>query len=144
MSDCGFCVSSGDCDGDGQYFGSKLVRSRSLRHCEECGKPIPKGELSVYHRGKGDNGMWQAYVCPVCNEIAETFTCDGGWIFGSFWDSFDENISAVNLACFERLSSPEAKAEIQRRWIEWKFSSWTMRKARERVAAILERARKAA
>lgn len=141
MSDCGFCIGSDE--GEGEYFGSKIVRSRTDRRCEECGKSIAKGTPSVYHRGKSDSGMWQAYVCPVCNEIAEAFTCNEGWIFGSFWDSFNDTIESVNQACFDRLSTAAAKAEIQRRWIEWKFCSWTKRKARERVAALVARARMA-
>ncbi len=139
MSECGVCIGGGY-DSDGAYFGCKVVRSRKDRICEECGEIIPKGNPVNYHRGKTDE-MWQAYICPVCDEIADALSCGGGRLFGTFWDSFWESAEGIGIACFEKLRTVEAKKELQRRWIEWKFSKQNRMAERRRIDHMLQKAR---
>jgi hypothetical protein len=62
------------------------------------------------------------YTCTVCAEIAKAFYCggDGRMYGGGLWDDMSEVMGDLNSACFDRLKTPAAKAELQRRWIAWK------------------------
>jgi len=58
-------------------------------------------------------------TCPVCAEIAKAFQCDAR-IPGELWEGMYEVMGSITTGCFDRLSTPEAKAELERRWMEWK------------------------
>lgn len=122
MSDCGVCVSSWDGE-PGEFLETRIIRkSRKPHICSECGETIPTG--SSYHVASGlsEGDFWSFKTCLVCNEIREAFSCDGVTYGGVFWEYFDEGDcwQALNISCFNRLTTPAAKAELQRRWMEWK------------------------
>lgn len=121
MSDCGVCVSSygdGDCTG----YRCVIVKAGQAWVCSECGAPIPKGtkyELASWFYGDGD-GFGNAKTCLVCAEIADAFQCGGRWHGECFWDDMESAYPKLTTACFDRLKTVEAKAELRRRWMVWK------------------------
>jgi hypothetical protein len=137
MSECGFCVGSWD-EGDGEYFGFKVVRIRKERRCEECGLQFLVGTSMVYHKGVNDGRVWGVYCCELCDEIASAFSCNGR-MFGEFWSSMWDFFPSLNTSCFQRLSTPPAKAELQRRWIDYKFNSYAAKREYEDQLKLLRR-----
>jgi hypothetical protein len=121
VSDCGVCV--GDFDGECFEFSEKSYPvARKGHHCDECGSVIPKGQKYEKVKGLTDGEFAIFTTCMVCAEICETFSCGGRTYGGVFWsDLFDRDCwEAVTVGCLNRLKTPEAKAEFQRRWMEWK------------------------
>lgn len=121
MSDCGVCV--GGWDGEpSEFIRVKHPRARKQHKCVECNKVIAVGERYEYSSGKSEGDLWDYRTCAVCAEIADAFSCDGRTYGGFFWDSFDEGEcwQALTTGCFAQLTTPEAKAELQRRWMKWK------------------------
>lgn len=120
MSDCGVCVYSG---GDAECVGYRCVIVRAGRDwtCSECGKLIKKGERyelsSWFYPGAGSGNC---KTCLVCAEIATAFQCGGRWHGMCFWRDMERAFPKLTSACFDRLKTPEAKAELRRRWMEWK------------------------
>lgn len=123
MSDCNLCISNGDYfDGPADLCGSIIRTARKPHKCCECGKTIQPKEKYEYYSILYD-GRWTNYnTCLVCREIGEAFCCDGR-LFGELWSSFHEADiwPYLTTSCFDKLTTPEAKAELQRRWMEWKF-----------------------
>lgn len=122
MSDCGACISNGDYfDGPAQIWESDIRKAAKPHRCCECGRVIEKGQKYEYYSMLFD-GSWSHYnTCLICMEIADAFCCDGR-LFGELWSSFVEADvwPQLNTSCFDKLQTPEAKAELQRRWMEWK------------------------
>lgn len=121
MSDCGVCV--GDFDGEPFSFSKKTFPlARKKYQCDECGKTIVPSEK--YERVEGlTDGKFETFTtCMVCSEIADAFSCGGRTMGGFFWEFFDEGDCwpEVTVGCLNKLKTPEAKAEFQRRWMEWK------------------------
>lgn len=121
MSDCGVCV--GDFDGEPFSFSrTTFPMARKEYHCCECGDTITRGQK--YERVEGaSDGEFSTYItCLVCAEIAESFSCGGRTYGGVFWCELFNNDcwEAVTVGCLNKLKTPEAKAEFQRRWMEWK------------------------
>lgn len=120
MSDCGVSISADwDCDVDYVYFGARIVKTRKQRRCCECGKKIEPGERAVYHAGTNDGSFWTSWCCLICDEIADAFSCDGR-MFGNLWDGMHYVWEALTTSCFDKLKTPEAKAELRRRWMTWR------------------------
>jgi hypothetical protein len=36
------------------------------------------------------------------------------------WPDMEEVFGKLTTSCFDKLQTPEAKAELRRRWMEWK------------------------
>lgn len=130
MSDCGVCLSGGDSgDWDFAIDDISTVTLDIDKNCYECGRLVPAGspieEASCYDNEDDDeNGdpippHQPLYTCLVCAEIATAFYCDGR-VWGSFWDAMDEVFDGLNSSCFDKLTTPAAKSELQRRWMKWK------------------------
>lgn len=54
-------------------------------------------------------------------EIANALYC-GGRVFGLLWEDIEDQIfreGEMNSACLDKLSTPEAKQFLQRRWWAW-------------------------
>jgi hypothetical protein len=116
MSDCGICLTSydgGECTG----YRCVTVHAGQKWECDECGCLIPKGSLYELASGFNEGSHWQTKTCLICAEIAEAFYCGGRW-HGRLWDSMEDVITKLTTACFSRLQSPEAKAELRRRWMD--------------------------
>lgn len=117
MSDCGVCL--GSYDGDCEFYSARNRIARKPHVCEECGGSIVPGQPYEYVWGKCEGIFWTAKTCLVCAEIAKAFSCNGR-MHGVLWDDMHEVMGALNTSCFDRLTTPEAKAELRRRWMEWK------------------------
>lgn len=121
MSDCGVCLTG--FDGETIGYRCKIVEAGQDWECCECDKVIPKGskyELASGFRADDGNSHWQTKTCLVCAEIGEAFYCGGRWHGAGMWEKLADVGDKLNISCFERLKTPEAKAELQRRWQEWK------------------------
>ena len=120
MSDCDVCI--GGYDGDVQFFFANPVTCRKPAKCGECGRTIEKGE--IYHRvgGKCEGDMWSMKVCLLCDEIGNVFACGHGRSYGNLWEMMQDNafpLLTTASPCFTNCSAA-AKAEVIRRWREWK------------------------
>jgi hypothetical protein len=121
MSECGVCV--GDFDGEGFEFSTKTYPvARKEHRCHECLKTIVPGQKYERVVGAFDGSIETYKTCLVCAEIIDAFSCNGRTFGGFFWsDLFDDDCwKAVTTGCLNKLETPEAKAEFQRRWMEWK------------------------
>lgn len=120
MSDCGVCITH-DFDGPADVWESRIRTARKPHKCCECGGAIEAKKRYEYYTVLYD-GSWSHHAtCLICAEIAEAFCCDGRF-FGNLWNEFyeDDIWPSLTTACFDKLQSPEAKAELRRRWMEWK------------------------
>lgn len=120
MSDCGVCLTGGYAD----CIGYRCVKVKAGQEwsCSECGCKIPRGsryELASWFYADRE-GFGNAKTCLICAEIADAFYCGGRWHGGSLWDELFDRHEQLNVSCFNKLKTPEAKAELQRRWMEWK------------------------
>lgn len=120
MSDCGVCIYNDDAV-HVEFFRSETRRALKAHKCCECDKPIQYGERYEYASGKCEGDFWTAKTCLVCAEIAEAFSCEGRLYGGNLWDSLSELYRDMNISCLDRLTTAVAKAELLRRWNEWKF-----------------------
>lgn len=140
MSVCGVCIYS-DYEGDSNdFFHEEIRRARKEYSCCECGKKIEKEERYAYYKGTSDGSFFTERCCLICDEIGGAFCCDGR-IFGNLWDGMWEIYEAMNTACFDRLITPQAKAELRKRWTTWKFGYNNRMAAKRRAEAMLKRAR---
>lgn len=137
MSDCGVCISSDYSACEGMIDDVQIVLAEQDHKCSECRKVVPAGN-KIERADWYDDG-WNydedretddrdrkepIWTCLICGEIATAFYCEGdGRIYGGeFWEVMADSdaYSNMNSACFDRLTTPEAKTELQRRWMEWK------------------------
>ncbi len=123
MSDCGVCLTGAeDCSTD--FLTTKIRIARKVHHCCECAKLIQKGDKYERSSGKTDGDLWTFATCLICMEIASTFYCNGRWFGGLLWEEMQEYaFQEMTTGCLDRLTSAAAKAELMRRWNEWKFKA---------------------
>lgn len=131
MSDCGVCL-YGECDETSDEMETKTLVSDGTVKCSECYKLVPTGAEyeqvllifgdpeDVPEGEESDVRVDEYKTCLVCAEIATAFYCDGRVFGGALWESMGEVIGELNTACFDKLKTPAAKAELQRRWMEHK------------------------
>lgn len=131
MSDCGVCLSYDESSCDFFIDEWDIVTSPDDHKCSECGTTVKAGErierasvmrdgdedLEGNEREPHDDDVW---TCVICAEIADAFYCNGRMFGGTLWDSLYEVHEGLNHSCFNKLKTPEAKAELQRRWMKWK------------------------
>ena len=120
MSDCGVCISSYEGDSCCTGYRCVVVKAGQKWRCCECGAVIAKG--AKYERATwfNDGSFGQAKTCLICAEIANAFSCGGRWHGDNLWESMEYVWEKLNTTCFDRLQTPEAKAELRRRWMQWK------------------------
>ena len=120
MSDCGVCV--GAFDGEPSEFVDQRIvaKARKPHRCSECNGVIEVGKSYHVASGKGDGEFWSFKTCMICREIRAAFSCEGETFGGIFWEEMEYCFEALNTSCFDKLTTPEAKAELQRRWMKWK------------------------
>jgi len=122
MSDCGVCLSGGDGDGYTEFCQVVIRKARKPHECSECEKRIEPGEKYEHATGKTEGDMWVFDTCLVCAEIADAFYCDGRLFGGMLWEEMhDTAFPVMTTGCLDRLKTAAAKAELLRRWNEWKF-----------------------
>jgi hypothetical protein len=121
MSDCGVCLTGCE-DADTDFVHSKVSVARKLHVCCECGKEIIKGDKYERSSGRTDGDFWSFSTCLICAEIATAFYCTGRWYGGILWEEMREYaFGEMTTGCLERLATAAAKAELMKRWNEWKF-----------------------
>ena len=119
MSGCGVCLSAGYDFGE-NGFQMWTSAFKTPMQCCECGRVIPAGESHEKARYKDDDGRWiTQHTCAVCAEIAWAFFCESR-CYEVLWDYMEDVYEELSPACFQRLKTPAAKAELQRRWMKWK------------------------
>jgi hypothetical protein len=119
MSDCGVCIGGDfDCDDSESFY---FVHRTTIKPqvCDECGCKIKGGELHEYAQWRQDGKQQSAHSCELCAEIAWAFMCDQRCYF-VLWDRMEDVFVNFSQACLDRLKTPTAKAEVQRRWMKWK------------------------
>jgi hypothetical protein len=122
MTDCGVCL--GGWDGDrADFFHSTKPKARKVHQCYECEREIKLGEHYERVSAKLEGELSTYTFCLLCSEIHLKFSCGEGRTFGTLWDEMTEyvfpELTTANK-CFIELSAA-AKAEVLRRWNEWKF-----------------------
>jgi hypothetical protein len=126
MSDCGVCLRSDYNNCDGMIDDVQVVILEKDQRCCECRKIVSAGrqiEEASWYVDKDYDEVGEKrpiYTCLICAEIADAFYCEGRMYGADLWEAMEENFSALNAGCFERLKTPKAKAELQRRWMSWK------------------------
>lgn len=123
MSDCGFCISGGDCDGIVEMLERDHVKARKMHKCGECRRDIQPG--SEYERTSFKwEGKFETYhVCFDCAEIREAFDCSEAGealIIGEMWSYLEQNFASLTTGCLANLETASAKAYLLERWNRWK------------------------
>ena len=117
--DCGVCL-CGESDGPADFWVVVYPKSRKEHKCTECGKVIPKGVIYQRVSYKFDGDISCCKTCSICAEIRAAFYCDTELI-GEFWSQIEDYVFPdLTITCYDRLTTPEAKTELRRRWQEWK------------------------
>jgi hypothetical protein len=119
MSDCGVCVFSGFEGEANDFVNETIQQARKPYLCCECGKAISVGEKYEYARGASSGSFWAEKTCLICMEVRDAFCCDG-WIYGELWNGMHEVMGQLTTSCFDKLSTPAAKADLRERWMRWK------------------------
>ncbi len=121
MAECGVCLHAGSDFGD-NGFEMWTASFKTPMQCCECGRIIPAGEPHEKARYyiDYDRKFITQHTCAVCAEIAWAFFCDVR-LYENLWDYMqDDAFPELTSACFNKLKTAAAKAELQRRWMEWK------------------------
>jgi hypothetical protein len=125
MSDCGVCIGGYDSDGYPEFYNSGRPKARKEHRCEDCRRTIAKGQVYRRDSGKFDGELFSYKTCLICDEIRQAFTCaeydQVGPPPGDLWSDIQEMMFPnLTTACFDKLSTPKAKAYLRERWIAWK------------------------
>jgi hypothetical protein len=104
----------------------QVARIAKRRHlCCECKGAIEVETQYEYSSGKGEYcGFFSAKTCSTCAEIRKAMVC-GDYYFGRLWESITENVFPAWITtgpweCLAKIDSAEARAELQRRFAEWR------------------------
>lgn len=121
MSDCGACIGGSYCDGMAEFYNTTTPKAAKKHHCGECGKVIEIGENYQKVSYKFDGYLQSEKTCSICAEIRDGFTCGIPPAHGELWNEIIEYVfPQLTTGCYDKLKKPEAKAELQRRWLKWK------------------------
>ena len=106
------------------FWESKIKKARKPHMCEECRKQIEPGSKYESLAYVFDQSFYHEKRCLVCVEIRNAFQEPGSaYAAGDMWsDIRDYVFPEMTTTCFDRLRTPQAKAELQRRWMEWKLA----------------------
>ena len=124
MRDCGVCLGGYDVDGLFDFYEARTPIARKEHQCEDCSRMIQRGDK--YHRvsGKFDGDFFDTITCAICQEIRDAFTCDerdtAGPPPGELWADMVDVFPYLTTTCFDKLQTPQAKAFLRERWMEWK------------------------
>jgi hypothetical protein len=116
------CLYGGFDEFDENGFQCRTVRTARKEHkCVECHQTIEKGQKYSHFSSKNDGRIWTSRTCLSCEDIREALYCDG-YYFGRMWHDITEQIfkeRGLTVACIDKLQTPEAKAFIQKRWMDY-------------------------
>jgi hypothetical protein len=143
MSDCGVCIGSDDYDNDFSFYDVLWPKARKEHRCCECRRVIGIGEQYQRWAGKWDGTVSSYKTCGYCAEIRDGFSCGNSTVFGDLWTEISDYIFPVmNTACFDKIESVEAKAYLQSKWMNWKFSDRRKQEENRKAKSMIERATK--
>ncbi len=120
MSDCVCIYDSGDGDSPA-FFTAGFVKARKPHKCCECQAVIADGESYERASGKWEYGVDVYTTCGPCQDIRQSFYCDG-YTFGQLWEDVEEQMfqeRGLDGACLDKLTTVDAKQFLQRRWWDW-------------------------
>ena len=121
MSECGVCIGGEDYDGVCEFQDFSHPRARKEYLCGECHKTIQPGDKYQKFVGKFDGDFFCEKTCEVCAEIRDCLSCGTSPAFGEMWGEIRDYVfPSMTTSCFDKLETAEAKAELRRRWMEWK------------------------
>lgn len=83
----------------GEFFSSRIVKTRKRHQCACCCRMIPKGFRAVFHQGKCDGEFYSYYLCNTCETLTDKYpeyVIDEweGWISN---DVLQEYLGYLNL-----------------------------------------------
>ena len=119
MSKCGICLDAG-CDFGDNSFEKYDATFKTPMKCCECEATILPGikhERAYWVEQSGKPTV--VHTCGVCAEIAWAFFCETR-VYHALWEYMEDVYENFTVACFNKLKTPEAKAELQSRWMRWK------------------------
>jgi hypothetical protein len=119
MGDCGVCIYS-NAESDCEFVDVSFRKARKAHKCSECGRRIEVGEKYEHYWGKYGGECSAIDTCAQCAEIADGFYCDCRVFGGGLWESMWEVMGGLTTSCFDKLTTPEAKAFLRERWMKWK------------------------
>ena len=120
MNDCACIYDSAEGDLP-EFYTQQWRRARKSYTCCECRGTIQRGDRYECFSGKWERGVQTYRTCDQCQNIRESLYCEG-WSFGQLWEDIEEQIfreTGLTVACIDKLTTPEAKAFLQRRWMEF-------------------------
>jgi len=120
---CSFAACGGSFDGSPEWEKEAQHIARKPHECLECRRTIQAGEKYTRRSGKFDGSLYDDCFCAQCEEIRDAFTETGpdyGVAYGELWQDLRDNFRDLTTGCFSKLQTPEAKALLQLRWMEWK------------------------
>jgi len=123
MSDCGVCLSGSDY-GSNDFYEERIVKGRKDYFCCECNRDINKGDKHEYAVGKSEGSIHTHRTCLDCMNIRDAFNCDGGFLFGSLWDSLSEYSHELNTGCLAKIKTPSAKGYFLEQLREFRGIEW--------------------
>lgn len=90
MADCS-CIYDSGCHETPEFYCEKTPVARKQHKCSECGKLIEPGTRYYAYTGKWNSEIYTHKLCPVCEEIAKAFFCDG-FTFETLYEYLSEHI----------------------------------------------------
>ena len=106
------------------FWKTSIKTARKVHRCEECRKEIQPGEKYEALSYLFDGDFYYEKRCLICAEIRDAFLAEGSaYCTGEMWSEIHDYVfPEMTTSCFDRLKTPEAKAELRRKWLEWKFN----------------------
>lgn len=142
MSECGVCIGNDDYDCELGFQDVIWPKARKEHKCCECRRIITKGEEYQRWAGKWDGSVESFKTCLLCVQIREGFSCGNSTVFGQLWvEMCDYVFPVMNTACFEKIESPEARAYLRSKWINWKFTERHKDEAHRKAQKMIIRAK---
>jgi len=106
------------------FWETKIKTARRIHRCGECDKDIQPKHKYESQAYVFDGAFHHEKRCLICAEIRDAFLEEGcAYCPGDMWSEIRDYVfPEMTTICFDRLKTPEAKDELRRRWIEWKFN----------------------
>lgn len=104
------------------FWQARVKTARKVHICEECSKEIHPGDRYESLVYVCDHSFHHEKKCVVCAEVRDAFLESGScYCPGEMWSEIRDYVfPEMTTTCFDRLKTPAAKTELQRRWLEWK------------------------
>jgi len=112
-------------DGYWEFHNSVYRKAIKEHKCSECSRVIQPGEIYEYVVGKWEGAFNKFKTCEDCENIRDTFFCDG-WNYGMLWSDLWDYLLEINgdvpASCILPLtdhSKNKVFAMIDRVWNEY-------------------------